>query len=159
MRASVGMMRSEMLKNNFDAGVFVGGMEGILDEFGMFRECHPGALIVAVGAGGGTCTIVLVGRETANRKWINHEIVRSWDSGLGVVGIRVHGIDDRHSQTCLPGPNPFDFITHGPTKRPLSSIVKCYDPQGATSKDRYAWIAQHLGNAVEEAIKLRATHS
>ena len=28
---------------------------------------------------GRTCTIVLVGQNTANRKWINHEIVQSWD--------------------------------------------------------------------------------
>ena len=34
-----------------------------------------------------TCTVVLVGTNTANRKWINYEIVKSWDDGMGVVGI------------------------------------------------------------------------
>jgi hypothetical protein len=37
---------------------------------------------------GRSCTVVLVGANTANRKWINHEIVQSWDKGMGVVGIR-----------------------------------------------------------------------
>jgi electron transfer flavoprotein alpha/beta subunit len=37
----------------------------------------------------------------------------------------------------------------------LSQIVKCYEPPGANSKERYAWIAQYLGNAVEEAIRIR----
>lgn len=104
---------------------------------------------------GRTCTIVLVGAATANRKWINHEIVKSWDSGLGVVGIRIHGLKDSLGQTATAGSNPFDHITHGPTKKPLSSIVKCYNPAGTTSQERYAWIAKHLANAVEEAIKIR----
>lgn len=104
---------------------------------------------------GRTCTIVLVGSGTANRKWINYEIVKSWNEGLGVVGIRIHGIKDRFSQTSEMGENPFDYITHNPSQTPLSSLVKCYNPGGASSKDKYAWIAQHLANAVEEAIKIR----
>jgi hypothetical protein len=36
---------------------------------------------------GKTCTVVLVGEITVGRNWINHEIAKSWDKGLGVVGI------------------------------------------------------------------------
>lgn len=104
---------------------------------------------------GRSCTIVLVGSGTANRKWINHEIIKSWNAGLGVVGIRVHGLKDRFSQTSAMGMNPFDYITLGAGPRRLSSIVKCYDPAGNSSQDRYAWIATHLSNAVEEAISIR----
>ncbi len=108
---------------------------------------------------GRTCTIVLVGTETARRKWINHEIIQSWNEGLGVVGIRIHGLKDRNGDTAAAGDNPFDFITHGPTRMPLSSIVKCYNPTGSTSQDRYAWISKHLSNAVEEAIKIRNSNT
>ena len=104
---------------------------------------------------GKTCAIVLVGANTAGRKWINHEIIRAWDDGLGVVGIRVHGITDVNDLTAPMGGNPFDYIGYGSTGKKLSSIVKCYDPVGTTSKERYAWISQHLANAVEEAIKIR----
>ena len=38
---------------------------------------------------GKSCTIVLVGANTAGRKWINYEIGRSWDEGMGVVGINI----------------------------------------------------------------------
>lgn len=31
---------------------------------------------------GRSCTVVLVGSNTAGRKWINHEIIESWDSGM-----------------------------------------------------------------------------
>ncbi len=40
---------------------------------------------------GKSCTVVLVGSNTANRKWINHEIVKSWDERMGVVGIHILG--------------------------------------------------------------------
>lgn len=104
---------------------------------------------------GRTCTVVLVGQNTANRKWINYEIVQSWDAGMGVVGIRIHGLKNANGEIATSGDNPFDYITHGVTKMKLSSIVKCYNPAGSSSKDRYAWISQHLANAVEEAIKIR----
>jgi MTH538 TIR-like domain (DUF1863) len=107
---------------------------------------------------GKTCAVVLVGTGTANRKWINHEIVKAWDNDLGVVGIRIHGLKNLAGETSVKGENPFDYITHGGTQKKLSSIVKCYDPAGATSKERYDWISTHLSNAVEEAIKIRGNN-
>lgn len=104
---------------------------------------------------GKSCTIVLIGRDTANRNWINHEIVESWNAGMGVVGIHIHGLKNLAGVISTKGANPFDYITHNPTKAKLSSIVRCYNPAGATSKERYAWISQHLANAVEEAIRIR----
>jgi hypothetical protein len=104
---------------------------------------------------GRSCTVVLVGSNTANRKWINHEIVKSWDDGMGVVGIYVHGLMDLDRKVAAKGANPFDYITHGKTKNKLSSIVKCYNPPGANSKERYDWIKKHLANAVEEAVTIR----
>lgn len=104
---------------------------------------------------GRSCTVVLVGSNTANRKWINHEIVKSWDEGMGVVGIRIHGLKNLNEQVSQSGSNPFGFINYGNTEKKLSAIVKCYSPGGATSKEKYAWISKHLANAVEEAIKIR----
>src|SRR5690349_5507067 len=36
---------------------------------------------------GRSCAIVLIGSETAGRKWINYEIGKAWNEGKGVVGI------------------------------------------------------------------------
>jgi hypothetical protein len=108
---------------------------------------------------GRSCAIVLVGAATARRKWINYEIIKAWQDGIGVVGIRIHGLKNRLGETASFGENPFDHITHGPTQKPLSSIVKCYNPGGNTSQEKYAWISQHLSNAVEEAIKIRNANS
>ena len=102
-----------------------------------------------------TCTVVLVGSNTANRKWINYEIVESWDDNMGVVGIYIHGLKNADGRISVKGKNPFDFITHGKTNKKLSSIVKCYNPVGTNSRARYDWIKNNLEDAIEEAIKIR----
>lgn len=104
---------------------------------------------------GRSCTVVLVGQDTANRKWINHEIIESWDAGMGVVGIRIHGLKNLAGYTSSSGKNPFDFIGYGDSGKKLSSIVKCYDPVGSDSKEKYAWISKYLSDAVEEAVGIR----
>ena len=104
-----------------------------------------------------TCTVVLVGTNTANREWINYEIVKSWNDGMGVVGIYIHGLKNKEGRLSAKGKNPFDSITHtdGTTKKKLSEIVKCYNPAGSNSQERYNWIKKHLANAIEEAINIR----
>ena len=104
---------------------------------------------------GRSCTVVLVGSNTAGRKWINHEIVKSWDDGMGVVGIYIHGLKNLDGKVSTKGSNPFSNIAHTSSGQKLSSIVKCYNPAGSDSKARYAWIKEHLANAVEEAIRIR----
>ena len=104
---------------------------------------------------GRSCTVVLVGSNTAGRKWINHEIIKSWDNCMGVVGIHIHGLKDSEGKISAKGKNPFDLIDYGYTKKKLSSIVKCYDPAGSNSQERYDWIKRHLANAVAEANAIR----
>jgi hypothetical protein len=110
---------------------------------------------IAAQMTGRSCTVVLVGSETANRKWINYEIVKSWDENKGVVGIYIHGLKNSAGNTAAQGNNPFDSITLGTTGKKLSSIVKCYNPAGTNSQERYEWITKHLSNAVEEAVTIR----
>ncbi|MEQ1864538.1 MAG: TIR domain-containing protein [Micropepsaceae bacterium] len=110
---------------------------------------------IAAQMDGRSCTVVLVGAGTANRKWINHEIIKSWSERKGVVGIHIYGLKNAKGEIATKGENPFDYITHSPSGKKLSSIVKCYQPTGSNSQERYDWICKHLSNAVEEAIKIR----
>lgn len=103
-----------------------------------------------------SCTVVLVGENTANRKWINYEIVESWKAGMGVVGINIHGLKNQDGYIANQGYNPFDYITYGDKK--LSSIVKCYNPTGSNSKEKYDWISKYISDAVEEAVKIRGNN-
>ena len=105
-----------------------------------------------------SCAVVLVGANTANRKWINYEIIKAWNEDKGVVGIYIHGLKNSQGNVSGKGNNPFDYIPYGDNGKKLSAIVKYYNPAGADSKEKYAWISKHLANAVEEAIKIRGNN-
>lgn len=105
---------------------------------------------------GRSCTIVLVGQNTAGRKWITHEIIESWKARMGVVGIRIHRLKDYAGNTASIGGNPFDSVNLG--EKPLSSIVKLYDPPYIDSKDVYAYIQSNMSKWVEEAITIRGKY-
>ena len=105
---------------------------------------------------GCSCAIVLIGEQTAGRKWIDYEIEQAWNKGMGLVGIYIHGVTDRNNQTSRAGINPFaNFNVRGVA---LSNIVRAYNPAGYESATRYANISQNLGGWVEEAIAIRKRH-
>ena len=108
---------------------------------------------------GRTCTIVLIGTKTANRPWINYEIKNSWKRGMGIAGIYVHGLLDADRKECRQGDNPFRFAFDSHLKKPLSSVVECYNPKGRDSKERYGWIGDHIEGIVEEAIEIRNSYA
>ncbi|MBK7951658.1 MAG: TIR domain-containing protein [Deltaproteobacteria bacterium] len=103
---------------------------------------------------GKSCAVVLIGSQTASRKWVRYEIIEAWKARKGVVGIYIHKLKNLAGEQATKGPNPFDAIDFGPPRK-LSSVVKAYDPGGLSSQEAYAWINQHLANAVEEAIQIR----
>jgi len=104
---------------------------------------------------GRSCVVVLIGTNTAGRKWINYEIVRGWNDSKGVVGIYVHNLQNSAQEQCAKGSNPFDNITYGDSGRKLSSIVKAYDPPYSTSTAVYNHIKQNLATWVDEAVSIR----
>ena len=101
-----------------------------------------------------SCTILLIGSQTANREWINYEIIESWKKGMGIAGVYIHGLKDLDGYTSDRGDNPFRYIEFKDGKK-LSSIIRCYDPKGLNSNDKYSWISDHLSAIVEEAISIR----
>jgi len=103
---------------------------------------------------GRTCTIVLVGAETANRPWIRYEIEQSWNSGKGLLGIRIHKLLDHNQQPSVAGANPFDSFTLNDGRK-LSSVVRVYDPLGGTSSAVYTSISDNLSSWIEAAIAAR----
>lgn len=107
---------------------------------------------------GRSCVVVLIGAGTANRKWINHEIVKGWNDGKAVLGIHVHNLKNNEGKTSAKGSNPFDHVTLNSTGAKLSTVVKVYDPPGLTSTDVYAHIKNNLEAWIETAIAIRAKH-
>jgi hypothetical protein len=104
---------------------------------------------------GRSCVVVLIGNGTANRKWINHEIIKGWNDGKGLLGIYVHNLKNSDGKTSIKGANPFDNVTFNSIGTKLSSVVRVYDPPGANSTDVYAHIKNNLEAWAETAVAAR----
>ncbi|MBU0949575.1 MAG: TIR domain-containing protein [Gammaproteobacteria bacterium] len=102
---------------------------------------------------GRTCAIILIGENTAKRKWIDYEIKKAWANKVGVLGIYIHGIKDSSGNISKKGLNPFAHLELG--GKNFSSIVQAYDPIGADSKARYNYIADNIDSWIEKAIGIR----
>ena len=104
---------------------------------------------------GKSCVVVLIGANAARRKWINHEIVKGWDDGKGVVGVYVHNLKDSSEKQSTKGANPFASIRYGDSGKMLSSIAEAYDSPYSSSTNVYDHIKTNLEDWVEEAISIR----
>ena len=104
-----------------------------------------------------SCAIVLIGSQTANRKWINYEITRAWDDKKGLLGIHIHRLLNQDGKASTKGNNPFSYIKlkSGSTIADYPQIATAYDPPHTDSKDVYGYIKDRIEGWVENAIKNR----
>ena len=58
-QASLLFMRQKMIgENDFEAAVFIGGMEGIIEEYELFKEFHPGVPCLPIASTGAAAKIL-----------------------------------------------------------------------------------------------------
>lgn len=98
-----------------------------------------------------SCVIVLIGEDTATRKWVKYEIKKAWNERKGIFGIYVHNLKALNKGLCGKGANPFDAFSFKDGRK-LSSVVKCYDP---LSWDAYNDIRNHIDSWIETALESR----
>lgn len=65
--------------------------------------------LIETGLKNTSVTAVLIGEDTANRRWVNYEIVKSFDKGNGIFGIHINRIKGRTGLTAR-GQNPLDRV-------------------------------------------------
>jgi hypothetical protein len=66
--ASLTLMRERMIgSREFAAGIFIGGMQGVEEEFAIFREMHPTKPVFAI-ASTGAAALMLYERHMADRR-------------------------------------------------------------------------------------------
>lgn len=58
---------------------------------------------------GTSVTVVLIGAETCDRKYVQYEIQQSEARGNGILGIYIHEIRNSVGLTDVPGPNPLHW--------------------------------------------------
>ena len=97
-------------------------------------------------------TVVLIGRETANRKWVLYEIEQSHNKGNGLLGIYIHGIKDQYGKPDFQGPNPFKqlYIDKGWYKKYLSELYPIYYWKLSQA---YYYLGQWIEKAAQKAGK------
>lgn len=92
-------------------------------------------------------TVVLIGAETAYRKYVLYEIEKSVALGRGLVAVYIHQLRDVFGRTAPRGSNPLDKLRYPGTTRPLSSLFETYD-----------WVdddgPSNLGHWIEAAVRL-----
>jgi hypothetical protein len=60
-----------------------------------------------------TATVVCIGSETANRRYVDYEIAKSIERGNMLVGLRIHHLKDQRGFIDLPGPVPVQLAQAG----------------------------------------------
>jgi len=116
-----------------------------------------------------SCVVVLIGNETASRKWVQYEIEQAWKQGKGIVGIYINKLEDFQGKQSLKGANPLDSFYIDKTfnyiakhespsdsnEVKLSSICTAYESAFYTSKYVYDDIKSNIVHLIEEAIIIR----
>jgi len=102
-----------------------------------------------------SAVVVLIGRETSTRPWVDYEIRKAWNDGRKVLGIRIHGLSDPTQGTDQPGANPFKGVKLN-DGRDLGSIVPVFDPVGFNGKQIYASIRDNWATWVSSGVSKSA---
>lgn len=98
-----------------------------------------------------SCLVLLIGKDTAQRKWINYEIKKAYDLNKGIVGVYIHKLKDKTGVQNKKGSNPFDHLTLNGIK--LSHYIKTFDSSYINSQFVYNDIQNNLENLIEYGIK------
>ncbi|MDN3582498.1 TIR domain-containing protein [Mucilaginibacter flavus] len=64
--------------------------------------------IIDEGLVGTSVTAVLIGSDTASRRYVKYELARSFERGNGILGVHINRIRDKYSCTAAKGLNPLD---------------------------------------------------
>jgi hypothetical protein len=82
---------------------------------------------------GSTVTTVLIGENTASRKWVKYEIAESIRRGNGLFGVHIYKIKDQNGNESQQGANPLgnEYSTY------LWFKDKGYDNLGTWVDDAY----------------------
>lgn len=94
--------------------------------------------------------VVLVGAETASRRWVGYEIAKAWKERRPLVGIRINGLADRDKHTDPLGANPFASVRLS-TGGTLAANVPLHKPTGSISDTVYACIRRDIGSWIDGA--------
>jgi hypothetical protein len=89
-------------------------------------------------------TVVLIGKDTSTKPWVNYEIKKSIERGNGLLGIYIHKINGFGLGTSPKGSNPLNdhYISIGGSSYQASQWYDTYDWVDDNGYDNLGdWIA------------------
>lgn len=97
---------------------------------------------------GTSVTVVLIGSETSNRKYVKYEIEKSLEKGNGIVGVYIHNLEDQYENTSTKGDIAFGKLGIDEDGNDIyfNDIAQTYN---YVNNDGY----ENLGKWIEEAAK------
>jgi MTH538 TIR-like domain (DUF1863) len=97
-----------------------------------------------------SCVVVLIGKDTSKRPWVQYEIKKAWDDGKALLGVYIHNLSCPNSGKSTQGANPFDQTTFKIGDKVVKPLV--FNPK---STDAYNDINANLADWIEQAIDLK----
>ena len=99
---------------------------------------------------GCSSVMVVIGTETANRKWVKYEIKKAWRDGKGLFGIYINQLNCPNGTSSSKGANPFHITIDGQN---LARVIECYKPDGRlNSKSTYDYIKANIHDWANQAV-------
>ncbi|MBI4797139.1 MAG: TIR domain-containing protein [Desulfarculus sp.] len=88
-------------------------------------------------------TVVLIGEQTAERRYVKYEIEKSHERKNGLLGLYIHNMRDQLLRTSIAGRNPFGNFQIVQTGVSLSQVYPTYDWVNNNGPANFAnWIEQ-----------------
>jgi antiphage defense system Thoeris ThsB-like protein len=95
--------------------------------------------LILDGLDGTSATVVLIGEETADRRWVQFEIQESYDRNNALIGVRIHHLADQRGYASRKGRIP-DLLTE------IRAPVYDWD---ASAHDLGEWVEQAVRDQCE----------
>jgi len=116
-KKSLTHMRREMIKSNTDAFVCIGGMEGVEEEFELFREYYPEKPIYILKSTGGASKIL-------SETYSEYDYVKIIDKDYDIENLSKNAMEDSYNEFEII---PYSFFTALIIEDLLSHLNhKCY---------------------------------
>lgn len=96
---------------------------------------------------GTSITIVLIGKETLNRPFVQYEIIKSIERGNAIIGIHIHNLRDMITQRTTVKGNPHTIIGYYNDGTPACFDYICDDLYDYLEDNGY----YNLGSWIEKA--------
>lgn len=97
--------------------------------------------------------VVLIGSETASRKFVQYEIRKAWSSKKPLVGIRIHGLKDKDGRVASAGADPFAQFKFSDSNKTYADYVPVFTPTGSDSTQVYGSIKNNIDTWISRAYR------